>query len=129
MKRTYDIKTLDGKRKFVTNAIKVRKESNSPAEQEDLLKTVRDATGITFEALKRELYSMPKKSEERRESVPQFNDHVGDKTALASRFILMSYLFNKNFTNETDINSLEFTSAVHREIQRYVYEKNKVDKR
>ncbi|MBO7345212.1 MAG: DNA primase [Clostridia bacterium] len=123
LKRTYDLKTVDGKRKFVTNAIRVIRESNSPAEQEDLLKTVRDATGITFEALKRELYSIPQKTEERREAVPQFNDNAGDKTALASRFILMSYLFNKNFANETDINSLEFVSDVHKEIQRYVAQK------
>ena len=123
LKRTYDVKTVDGKRKYVTNAIRVIRESNSPAEQEDLLKTVRDVTGTTFEALKRELYSIPQKTEERRETIPQFNDNVGDKTALASRFILMSYLFNKSFTSETDIGTLEFVSAVHKGIQQYVIEK------
>ena len=60
LKKTFDIKTTDGKRKFVTAALKVIKESPSAAEQEDLLKEVRNLTGITFESLKRELFGLEK---------------------------------------------------------------------
>ncbi|MBE7083860.1 MAG: DNA primase [Clostridiales bacterium] len=123
LRRTYDLNTVDGKRKFTSNAIRVIRESPSPAEQEDLLKIVRDLTGTTFEALKRELYSAPQKEIERKEETPQFNDNVGDKTALASRFILASYLFNKHFARETDINSLEFVSPIHKGIKEYIVER------
>ncbi len=120
LRRTYDVKTVDGKRKYITNAMKVIGESASPAEQEDLLKTVRDLTGTTFEALKRELYSVKKISVPDKEVSPEFTDNVGDKSAMASRFVLASYLFNKPFAFETDINSLEFSLPVHKAIQDYV---------
>lgn len=123
LRRTYDVNTVDGKRKYISNAIRVISESPSPAEQEDLLKTVRDVTGTTFESLKRELYSVPQKSVERREETPQFNDNAGDKTALASRFILASYLFNKPYAREMDITTLEFVSPVHKGIKNYIVTK------
>ena len=125
LRRTYDIKTVDGKRKYITNAIKVISESPSPAEQEDLLKTVRDLTGTTFDALKRELYSVKDKVVVEREVAPEFNDNTGDKSVMASRFVLASYLFNKQFAMETDINSLELSLPVHKEIQEYVSKKIK----
>ena len=124
LKRTYDVNTIDGKRKFVTNAIKVISESASPAEQEDLLKIVRDVTGTTFEALKRELYSQGKVEQQvKRIDVPEFTENTGDKTLLASRFVLSAYLFNKPCARETDINTLEFDNSIHKEIQAYISKK------
>ncbi len=123
LRRTYDLATVDGKRKYITNAMKVIGESASPAEQEDLLKTVRDLTGTTFEALKRELYSVKEKAEPERVVAPQFNDNAGDKNAIAARLVLASYLFNKPFAFETDINSLEFDLPVHKAIQEYISQK------
>lgn len=120
IKKTYDVNTVDGKRKYVQNAMRVIKESSSPAEQEDLLKIVRDVSGTTFEALKRELYSVEEKPKEKQAEVPRFNDDVGDKTVLAARFILASYLFNKPYSYEADLSGLEFSLPVHKEIQKYI---------
>ncbi|MBQ7348693.1 MAG: DNA primase, partial [Clostridia bacterium] len=120
LRRTYDLKKVDDKRKYVTNAIRVIRESSSPAEQEDLLKTVRDLSGTTFEALKRELYSLGDKPEKEQTVIPQFNDNAGDKDAVASRFILASYLFLKPYAKETDLSELEFTLPVHKEIQKLI---------
>ncbi len=123
LKRTYDVKTVDGKRKFITQAIRVIRESPSPAEQEDLLKTVRDMTGTTFEALKRELYSADSKGKvETVQSVPEFTDNAGDKTAVAARYILAGYLFNKPYAFETDLNSITFSLPVHNDIKKYILE-------
>ncbi len=123
LKRTYDVSTVDGKRKYVTNALKVVRESASSAEQEDLLKVIRDQTKITFEALKRELYSIEDKPREEKIVTPQFNDNVGDKTAIAARYILAAYLFSKPYAKETDISELEFNASVYKEIQQYIKEK------
>lgn len=123
VRRTYDVNTVDGKRKYVTNAVRVIRESSSPAEQEDLLKTVRDVSGITFEALKRELYSIEDKPRVERTDTPQFNDNVGDRSTLASRFILAAYLFGKPYAKETDVGELEFILPVHKEIQSHLIEK------
>ncbi|MBQ8426368.1 MAG: hypothetical protein IJX16_01245, partial [Clostridia bacterium] len=124
LKNTFDVKTVDGKRKFVTQAIRVIKESPSPAEQEDLLKTVRDLTGVTFEALKRELYSTERSANDKAvEKPPEFTDNAGDKSAVASRFVLAGYLFNKNYAKEIDIRSLKFSLPVHIEIQNFIIDK------
>jgi hypothetical protein len=124
--RTFDINTIDGKRKYVTNAIKVISESPSPAEQEDLLKVVRDKTGTTFEALKRELFAVSTVSEpEKVEPTPEFTDNVGDKISVASRFVLASYLFNKDFAKEIDVTTIEFPLPMHKAIQQYIADKQK----
>ncbi len=124
VRRTYDVKTLDGKRKYVVNAINVIRESSSPAEQEDLLKTVRDVSGTSLETLKRELYSQevdkPKNDIER---TPLYADNSGDKTAIASRFVLASYLFNKPYALEYDIRTLDFTMPIHKSIKDFVVER------
>ncbi len=126
LKRTFDVGTVDGKRKFVTQVIKVIKESPSAAEQEDLLKTVRDLTGVTFEALKRELFNAQAGVVTAPTPVvPTFDDDEGDKNVKAERFILASYLFLKPYAQEMDIEEIEFSLPVHKEIQQYVVEKKR----
>lgn len=120
LRRTYDLTKVDDKRKFVSNAIRVIRESPSPAEQEDLLKVVRDLSGVTFEALRRELYSEPETPKTEQVENLQFNDNVGDKSALAARFILAAYLFGKTHAKETNLSELEFALPVHKEIQAFI---------
>lgn len=120
LRRTYDLTKVDDKRKFVSNAIRVIRESPSPAEQEDLLKVVRDLSGVTFEALRRELYSTPETPKAEQTETMQFTDNAGDKSALAARFVLAAYLFGKTHAQETDLKDLEFTLPVHKEIQAFI---------
>ncbi len=119
IKRTFDLSTVDGKRKYITNAVKVIKESPSPAEQEDLLKTVRDATGTTYESLKRELFSVADKPAEVVEA-KTFNESSGDKNLRASRFIMYCYLFNKPFADIKDIDGVDLENTTHAHIMQYV---------
>ena len=120
VKKSYDLNTTSGKRDYVKGAIKVIKESSSPSEQEDLLKTVRDLTGFTFEALKRELYSEEQEKKVVVDALPQFTDNTGGKIIIASRYILASYLFNKSFTAGYNIEDVEFTLPVHCQIKEYI---------
>lgn len=120
IKKSFDVKTTDGKRKFVVNAIKVIKESPSASEQEDLLKAVRDYTGITYESLKRELDSTEQKTRETASPTPVFSDNAGDKTAIAGRFILASYLFKKPWIEEGVLSEIVFTNQLHSEIKNYI---------
>ena len=85
---------------------------------------MRNITGITFETLKRELYSQEKPTQTQPTVVAnEFNDNEGGKSLIASRFILSSYLFNKNYALETDVAKLEFENPVHKEIQSYLIKK------
>ena len=102
----------------------VIRESSSPAEQEDLLKTVRDISGTSLETLKRELYSQEvEKPKNVTENAPLYADNSGDKTAIASRFVLASYLFNKPYALEYDIRTLDFAMPIHKSIKDFVVER------
>ena len=120
VRKTFDVNTVDGKRKYVANALKVIKESPSASEQEELLKTVREISGITYESLRRDLYNANDTARPERVEAPAYVDNSGDKTAIASRFILYAYLFNKSFTKDYDIESIEFVQPIHKRLQQYV---------
>ena len=129
LRRTYDVKKIDEKRKFVASAIKVIRESESAVEQEDLLKTVRDLTGVTLEALKRDLYS-----EEPINITPTVHqletpvESEGSKSVKAARCVLAAYLFGWKFVSDYDISEIEFPLGVHNEIKSYILEKRKESK-
>ena len=121
IKNTFDISSVDGRRKYVNAALKVIKESPSPAEQEDLLMQVRKITGYTLEALKRELYGIEvKKSAEATPIVKGLQEMGEDKIIVASRFILFSYLDNKPYALETNISDIEFALPSHKIIKEYI---------
>ena len=124
IRKTFDINTVDGKRKYVVEALKVIKESPSFTEQEDLLKQVRDITGITYESLKRDLLNTEEKPQTKeKEVVPIFNDNVGDKVLMAERFIIYAYLFNKEYTLEEDLEKISFSTPVFAEIKKLILDR------
>ncbi len=131
LEKTFDINSVDGKRKYTTNAIKVIRESGSPTEQEDLLKAVRDKTGFTFEALKRELYEGEVVAPVKPEVKAEFDDDSGDKNTMATRFILYSILSGKDYAKELDIGTVEFDLPIHISIKEYIescQKENKIPK-
>ena len=122
VKRKFDVSTSDGKRKYVAGALKVIKESPSAAEQEDLLKAVRDYSGITLEALKRDLSNTETVKIETQAPVMADTIASGDKTVTAARYVLYAALFNKPFAEEQDFSAIEFISPVHKRIAEYIEE-------
>ncbi len=124
----YDISKAEDKRKFVADAIGIIKTADSAVEQEDLLKQLRDKTGLTYESLKRDLKSAPAAPPQRREEETHRKDSasVVDK---ASRFVVASYLFKAPYTVETDIESIPFKNGVHSVIAGYVRAKLLLEER
>lgn len=129
VKKAHDLNSVDGKRRYVQKAVSVIRESKSPAEQEELLREVSAVSSITFEALKRELYSENTVTKEQVDTAVQFTDNVGDKNAIAARFVLSAYLFNKPYALETDINTIEFNLPAHIEIKRFIVENQQEQKK
>lgn len=123
LKKTYDVKTVDGKRKYILNAVRVIKESPSASEQEDLLKAVRDLTGVTMESLKRDLYNADAPKDEETEDVVRRFEEEEDKTVIAARFVLSAYLFGRPFAKVLDLDKIDFSLITHREIAEYIKEK------
>ncbi len=119
--RGFDLSKTDDKRQFVQEAIKIVKTSDSAAEQEDLLKSLSDKTGISYESLNRDLRSVPKveapapKPIERKD-----NSSMQDR---ASRFVIAAYLFGSKITRGRDISKIRFLNGVHDIIAKYIFSK------
>lgn len=128
LKTQYDITKSEDKRKFVAEALKVIKTADSAAEQEDLLKALREISGITYESLKRDLTSVPQEAKVEKEPPPQRKDTstVADK---ASRYVISAYLFGAKFSNELPISEVAFENDVHSIISKYIQSKQLMDER
>ena len=127
LEKSFDMSRTDEKRKFVSEAIKIVKTSDSAAEQEELLKKLRDKTGITYESLSRDLHSAPVKEKPapKIEEVRKDNSSVSLK---ASRFVIAAYLFGAKYA-EDDISSIPFCDGLHNIIANYLKSKKLLEER
>ncbi len=133
-RRQYDLSKPEEKRIYCSEAIKIIRTSPSAAEQEVLLKKLRDETGITFESLNRELTSSTPTKTVKREEVPQTVptprkiEKIG-KEMKASRFIIASFLFGAKYTRNLDARSFEYVSETHTVIAGYVFAKSAMEEK
>lgn len=117
LEREYDIKTPDGKRAFVREAVKVVKSSPSPAVQEDLLKVIREKTGITYDSLRRELEGVPAAADGKPLPV---NAETGVGAEPAEAFVLYAFLFKKRFTEDVDLRDISFSEPAYAYLKDYL---------
>ncbi len=123
----FDLNKPDDKRKYVSEAIKIIKTADSAAEQEDLLKQLRSISGITFEALKRDLNTQPEIQSQKPITVERKdNSTMYDK---ASRFVIASYLFGARYTVDEDLSAIKFLNGVHRIIAKYIITQNTLEEK
>ena len=115
----YDVNKTEEKRAYTAAALKVIAEAESASVKEDLLKIVRDKTGTTYEALKRDLENAPAqpRSETR---IERKLDDGSDRVVKACRFILASVLFHAKYAKNFDISSVNFDNIVHNRIADYI---------
>ena len=127
LEKGFDTSRADEKRAFLTEAIKIVKSSESAAEQEELLKKLRDRTGITYESLSRDLQSATVKetTAPQRETVRKDNSSA---TVKASRFVVAAYLFGAKYA-DGDISSIPFCHDVHSVIANYVRSKKLLEEK
>ncbi len=116
--RGFDLSKTDDKRKYVSEAVKIIKTAESSAEQEDLIKQLRDTTGITYESLRRDV-----------DAVPVVEAPVSQRTERkdlssvwerASRFVIAAALFSPKLAETEDISGVTYASGVHEIISKYV---------
>lgn len=127
LERKYKLDKTEEKRKFVSEALKVVASAESESLKEELLKKLRDKTGITYHALERDLRSVGKQ-ETKPESENFERQRIGetasgvDKNVKAKRFILAAKLFSAPYAKELDLNEIDFTDETHKIIAEYVLE-------
>ncbi len=128
LKRGYDITKTEDKRRYVSEAIKLIKTADSSAEQEDLLKKLRDETGITFESLNRDLNSAPAGEPPKKETKSERQDS-SSVFVRASRFVISSFLFGADYVKDTDLESIEFADDIHTIIKKYILNMRAADEK
>ena len=119
----YDLNKPEDKVKYVGDALKVVRSAESAAERELLLKNLRDETGISFEALSRDLQQVPAERQERSEEKPKMAEDSADVNKKASRFVAAAFLFGADYTGGVDVDGVPFADDVHKLIASYVKSK------
>ncbi len=122
-RRAYDISKPEEKVKYVGEALKVVRSADTAAEQEMMLKALRDETGISFEALSRDLQSVPAERQDREDEKPKIAADTADVHMKASRFVAAAFLFGADYTEGIGTEEVPFASDVHSLVASYVKSK------
>ncbi|MCD7728590.1 MAG: DNA primase [Clostridia bacterium] len=128
-KRGYDMDKPEEKVKYVSSALRIIKSAESAAEREMLLKNLRDETGISFEALNRDLQAAPAPQEEKEEKPPEVKKDTSDAHQKASRFVIAAFLFGAPYTADYNLEEVVFDNEVHSLIAGYIRSKRLFDEK
>ena len=124
LERGYDLSRTEDKRKYVAAALKIVKEAESESLREELLKKLRDKTGITYHALERDLQNV--KSEPQQTDDMPLQEKISevasgsDKKQKALRFILAAKLFSAPYAKELAVCELPLRDETHIVIANYI---------
>ena len=125
--RGFDLSKTDDKRKYVAEAVKIIKTAESSAEQEDLIKQLRDTTGLTYESLRRDVDALPKVETAAPQRVERKD--LSSVWERASRFVIAAVLFSPKLAKAEDISGVTFANGVHEIIAKYVKTQNLLGER
>lgn len=128
-RRGYDLSKPEEKVKYVNDALKIVRSAESAAERELLLKDLRDETGISFEALNRDLSKVPQEKQEQSEEKPRISPDSADLHKKASRFVAAAFLFGAPYTKGLNISDVPFEDDVHLIVAGYVKSKALMDEK
>lgn len=129
-KKQYNLNVTEDKLKYVAEAMNIIRTADSAAEQEELLKRLREETGITYESLKRDLNSSAAAEPSKPAEQPEHKR--GDKSPLtlrASRFVIAAFLFGAKFAEDEDISKIPVFNGVHLIIAKYIRSKKLMEER
>ncbi len=123
LERKYDLERTEDKRLFVAEALKIVKEAESESIKEELLKKLRDKTGITYHSLERDLQGVKKETAAElvlpKEQIAETAAGT-DKLQKAKRFILAAKLFSAPYAKGFALDDLPLQDETHIIIARYI---------
>ena len=120
VKDSNDLTTISGKRKYVTESLKIIATCENESLQEELLKKLRDDSDLTYESLRRDLEKI-KSGEEVTVSVeqPSAVTFSGTATETAERFILCCYVNGEDFAKEP-LDEEYFSDKFRKELSQFL---------
>ena len=123
LERKYDLSKTDDKRAYIAEALKIVATEESAAVREDLLKKLNKRTGVSYQALERDLQNVNKEQPKEAPIAQTSISEVGqgtDKLHKAARFILAAKLFSAPYAKDFLLQSVEFKDEVHCIIADYI---------
>ena len=135
LERKYDLTKTEDKRRFLGEALRVVATAESESVKEELLKKLRDKTGVTYHALEKDLRNVSKDGGEQVAitAVPKQNiseTAVGtDKFLKAKRFILAAKLFSASYAQQFNLREIAFTDETQIIIADYIAEREEKGER
>ncbi|MBP5242900.1 MAG: DNA primase [Clostridia bacterium] len=123
LERKYNLTLTEDKRAYAQEAMPIIRESESAAEREDLLKTVRDKTGFTYQSLSRDLEEYKPTAKPARKPNTERAEREKDKSdrvKKAERFILGAVLFGLPYAQNYPLDENSFDYQVHKSVARYI---------
>lgn len=127
LEKKFDLEKTEEKRRFVSEALKVVKEADSESVREELLKKVRDKTGITYHSLERDLQNVKREAPTNEPELPKeriSETAAGtDKQQKAKRFILAAKLFSAPYAKDLAVSELPLKDETHIVVANYIAER------
>ncbi len=122
VQRRHDLSDPYEKREFIREVLPIVREAEDATERETLLARVSQLTGVTQNALTRDLESVRQTAEipVRPPASPPREVTGGEKRA--ARFVLAACLFSKPYAASCDLSEHTFTDVEHRAIAAYIEE-------
>ncbi len=124
VQRKYDLSDPYGKRDFVREALDVIREAESATEREELLQRISCLSGISRQALERDLEQGSSKPAKAKEPVSEGASarkrDIADGETRAARFILAACLLSKPYALDCDLGERDFSDPEHRVIAEYI---------
>ena len=134
LERKYDLTQTDEKRRFVAEALQVIATAESEAVKEDLLKKLRDKTGISYHALERDMLASknnPAPVEPAQPVHAQIAETASgaDARNKAVRFILAAKLFSAPYAKGFDVRTLSLSDETQIIVANYIAEREEAGER
>ena len=114
-----NLKDLSDKRRFIQESLEVIKGVSDEFLREELLKKVRDKSGITYESLKRDLERGGIKIAEEKIPLKTVNKN-SLKSDIPERFILYAYLNGKEYAKLEEFSELYFNNKTRQKIADFI---------
>ena len=129
LEKKYDLSKTEDKRRFLGEALRVVATAESESVKEELLKKLRDKTGVTYHALEKDLRNVSVGGGEQVEITALPKQNISetaagtDKFLKAKRFILAAKLFSATYAKQFNLREISFADETQILIADYIAER------
>ena len=121
LSKNYNLGSADGKRKYTQKALEVIAAEDNASVREELLKQLRDLTGISYDSLKRDLEGL-QKSPPGQLPFPEPAGAPAPMNVKAARFMLCCMLSEEEYATDYDLLERSLAEPAHIKVLGYIKE-------